>query len=719
MVPVALAGGEVEVVHLPVARAARLSSRAAAWRAAHLGYPHHPRVLVGFDAQPPGVRDRLLVRGLVVGPGLFEHLLVVGAFGSASSLASDSFVVVAEEDGFMAQCRRRHDDEARDGSAEDATRDAGVVVEEDDIAHLLALAVPRRGTTDMGSGASTRVRAPVLGRAVLVKKTATFWRSLHAGIAFGAGTGDGRGGCARGGAAGGRPRRSRALALAPRRRRGLRRSPRRARGGKGGAAAGERRGAPAERWRSREASSPMDPNPMSPASVVAAAFRRGADSDEEEDEDEDAAGAIPVRRISSVALRVRRRRRRRSTRSGRSTASSSTVASSSHATTGARATELHPSHPDLIFTPRRSRVTVARWSGHGGEKTLALGRDTGEVELLRPNRESGGLDLVDTLRGHAASVTDLDWSAGGNELVTSSADGDVRHWSKSVDVSMEVSRNEWRCNRSLLGDSSELVDDVPTSAVRFHPTNSNMVLVGRADRTVTLVNLSTGATAARCGANAYMRSAVSSVCTDSSGGMIYAGDSDGKVLAMACSVRSAGVGGRSRLAPFARAAASSTGAWSLTLVCRLKPPASASGRRGERGTNTAVLALAHETFLTATRGPAVLAAHADGCVRIIRAPGLPKPDLTPAIVVRLPRWPGPSGACVAFAPAVDPSVSPNVSASTAGGADTAGAAVFAAPSKAGAPDEGASLAVKGAGRRRRWGGTRGASAWRWRTTVAG
>jgi len=439
---------------------------------------------------------------------------------------------------------------------------------------------------------------------------------------------------------------------------------------------------------------PMDPNLMSPASVVAAAFRRGADSDDDDDD----AGAIPVRRISSVVSGFDGDGDDASTRSGRSTASSSTVASSSHATTGALATELHPSHPDLIFTPRRSRVTVARWSGHGGEKTLALGRDTGEVELMRPNRESGGLDLVDTLRGHAASVTDLDWSAGGNELVTSSADGDVRHWSKSVDVSMEVSRNEWRCNRSLLGDSSELVDDVPTSAVRFHPTNPNMVLVGRADRTVTLVNLSTGATAARCGANAYMRSAVSSVCTDSSGNMIYAGDSDGKVLAMSCGVRSAGVG-RSRLAPFARAAASSTGAWSLTLVCRLKPPASASGRRGERGTNTAVLALAHETFLTATRGPAVLAAHADGCVRIIRAPGLPKPDLTPVIVVRLPRWPGPSGACVAFAPAVDPSVSPNVSASTSGGADTAGAAVFAAPSKAGAPAmKGASLAVKGAGK---------------------
>ena len=447
----------------------------------------------------------------------------------------------------------------------------------------------------------------------------------------------------------------------------------------------------------------MDPNLMSPASVVAAAFRRGADDDDDDDDDDDA-GAIPVRRISSAVSRFDADGDDASTRSGRSTASSSTVASSSHAKTGALATELHPSHPDLIFTPRRSRVTVARWSGHGGEKTLALGRDTGEVELMRPNNESGGLDLVDTLRGHAAAVTDLDWSAGGNELVTSSADGDVRHWSKSVDVSMEVSRNEWRCNRSLLGDSSELVDDVPTSAVRFHPTNPNMVLVGRADRTVTLVNLSTGATAARCGANAYMRSAVSSVCVNSAGNVAYAGDSDGKVLAMACAVRGVVVGGRSRLAPFADRASGrgSNSAWSLTLVCRLKPPASASGRsfgRGERGTNdTAVIALAHETFLTSTRGPAVLAAHADGCVRIIRAPGLPKPDLIPAIVVRLPRWPG-SGACVAFAPAVDPSVSPNVSASTAGGAETSGAAVFAAPSTAGAPAmKGSSLAVKGAGK---------------------
>ena len=44
----------------------------------------------------------------------------------------------------------------------------------------------------MGSGASTRVRAPVLGRAVLVKNG--YLCGLR-GIAFGAGK-DGRGGCA-------------------------------------------------------------------------------------------------------------------------------------------------------------------------------------------------------------------------------------------------------------------------------------------------------------------------------------------------------------------------------------------------------------------------------------------------------------------------------------------------------------------------------------------
>ena len=347
--------------------------------------------------------------------------------------------------------------------------------------------------------------------------------------------------------------------------------------------------------------------------------------------------------------------------------------------------ELHQTHPNLIFTPCKSRVTVARWSGLGGEKTLALGRDSGTVELMAPNDADGGLEFAHELRGHAAAITDLDWSAGGNELVTSSADGDVRHWSKSVDVSQEVSRNEWRCNRSLLGDSAELVDDASVTAVRFHPGNSNMVIVGRADRRVTLVNLSTGAEAARCGANAYMKSAVRCVCVDTSGDAVYAGDDDGKVFALVCVDRNAG--GRSKTA-LARAAAAAR-PWSLSLVCRARPPGGSGGGKMNR---RAVKALTHETFLTVTKGAAVLAAHADGTVRILRAPGMPKPELRPVITVQLPMWPG-VGGCVSFAPVVDPSAPPDVAASVSGGGSTA---VFVSPSRDGAPAmKGASLSAPG------------------------
>ena len=241
----------------------------------------------------------------------------------------------------------------------------------------------------MGSGASTRVRAPVLGRAVLVEKNGYLldtWRSRGSPEVPAQGM-DAEG--------------VRAAVLLED---GLgARAHWRSHRGVGVDYAAFRAALVAERdarRRANEAAPPpkdggaerhtpaMDPNLMSPASVVAAAFRRGADDD---DEDEDDAGAIPVRRISSVVSGFDGDGDDASTRSGRSTASSSTVASSSHATTGALPTELHPSHPDLIFTPRRSRVTVARWSGHGGEKTLAMGRDTGEVELMRPNGESGGL----------------------------------------------------------------------------------------------------------------------------------------------------------------------------------------------------------------------------------------------------------------------------------------------------------------------------------------
>ena len=55
---------------------------------------------------------------------------------------------------------------------------------------------------------------------------------------------------------------------------------------------------------------PMDPNLMSPASVVAAAFRRGADDDADADD-------IPVRRISSMVSGFDTDGDDASTRSGR------------------------------------------------------------------------------------------------------------------------------------------------------------------------------------------------------------------------------------------------------------------------------------------------------------------------------------------------------------------------------------------------------------------
>ena len=83
VVPIALPGGEVEVVHLSVPGATGLPVRRERRGEAFLGDPEHGRVLVGADAEPTRVLHDLLVRGHVVRASLLQHLLVRARHGVA------------------------------------------------------------------------------------------------------------------------------------------------------------------------------------------------------------------------------------------------------------------------------------------------------------------------------------------------------------------------------------------------------------------------------------------------------------------------------------------------------------------------------------------------------------------------------------------------------------------------------------------------------------
>ena len=83
VVPIALPGGEVEVVHLSVPGATGLPVRGERRGETLLGDPEHGRVLVGADAEPTRVLHDLLVRGHVVRASLLQHLLVRARHGVA------------------------------------------------------------------------------------------------------------------------------------------------------------------------------------------------------------------------------------------------------------------------------------------------------------------------------------------------------------------------------------------------------------------------------------------------------------------------------------------------------------------------------------------------------------------------------------------------------------------------------------------------------------
>ena len=223
---------------------------------------------------------------------------------------------------------------------------------------------------------------------------------------------------------------------------------------------------------------------------------------------------------------------------------------------------------------------VARWSRGSereGEPTrLALGRADGSVSILAAREasvvaKSGApgvgyrLDAArvvtrigDAERNkniNAPPIVDVDWSAAGDRLVTACEAGDVRVWSRCVgahedDASVET----WRVSRVVAcGDDERVASSsagtaetaanesrvgsprLPAAvAARFHPLNADLFFVALSGaRSVWAVNASTGRVSARLEASARSVPAdLSAACVDAVGAFAYAGDVEGRVLAL-------------------------------------------------------------------------------------------------------------------------------------------------------------------------------------------
>ena len=198
--------------------------------------------------------------------------------------------------------------------------------------------------------------------------------------------------------------------------------------------------------------------------------------------------------------------------------------------------------------PGASPVSVLRWSKQG-PKTIAVGREDGTVDLVSclegadtgadAGADSMRFETSATLRGHSGAVLDVDFSLGGDAVVTASTDGDVRLWSR---IGPD---RAWACARRVPCGGSGRVPSTSAStgavlaafpsaarAARFHPSNENLVFVGRDARSVWLINASTGHVAASVSSKTYMRSGITALCVDETGGAVWAGDEDGKVFAI-------------------------------------------------------------------------------------------------------------------------------------------------------------------------------------------
>eukprot|EP00252_Welwitschia_mirabilis_P025442 TRINITY_DN7936_c0_g1_i1.p1 TRINITY_DN7936_c0_g1~~TRINITY_DN7936_c0_g1_i1.p1 ORF type:complete len:583 (+),score=88.83 TRINITY_DN7936_c0_g1_i1:122-1870(+) len=155
-----------------------------------------------------------------------------------------------------------------------------------------------------------------------------------------------------------------------------------------------------------------------------------------------------------------------------------------------------------IFDKCNASVSVVKF-GHLSSELLAYGAADGSLMVCNVTEPPS---IIHQLKGHSKEVTDFDFSSNNQYISSCSMDKSVRVW----DI------GKGNCIRVVFGTTPQL-------CIRFHPVNNNFLLVGNANKEITVINFSTG----RVINKLQLENVITSMDTDHTGQFMFLGDSEG------------------------------------------------------------------------------------------------------------------------------------------------------------------------------------------------
>lgn len=162
-----------------------------------------------------------------------------------------------------------------------------------------------------------------------------------------------------------------------------------------------------------------------------------------------------------------------------------------------------------IFDQHRESVTSVKFA-HDDKSRLACSSLDGQISIFQiiPPPST----IICSLQGHTAGVTDFVWSLSNDTILSCSLDGSSRLWQVASGRCLRVIPNP---------NESEVL------ACLFQPINNNLFAIGDSKQMLQVFNLSTGKVVK--GGTSNLPGQVLSLCFDSSGKILWAGDSKGNV----------------------------------------------------------------------------------------------------------------------------------------------------------------------------------------------
>ncbi|XP_037964679.2 WD repeat-containing protein 13 [Plutella xylostella] len=195
-----------------------------------------------------------------------------------------------------------------------------------------------------------------------------------------------------------------------------------------------------------------------------------------------------------------------------------------------------------IFDQHVEQVSVVKFANNDKSK-LACASHDGSISVCDVTATPPAVTAV--LRGHTKPVTDVDWSAMNELLVSCGLDGALCLW--AAPAARRLRRVPDPRGRAL-------------HAIAFQPSNNNMVIAGNDRGMVQVVNISTGIYPR--GGSSVLGGIVTSIACESSGRMFWAANDKGLIVSYVVS----GAGALSKLRRLALRGAVSCISWSPWLA---------------------------------------------------------------------------------------------------------------------------------------------------------